>query len=63
VTREVLEANIDIAQDAVILGTILDTFFWQGGKVGCGEVSMKALPKYLTSRIPQLRGDEPPYKE
>lgn len=61
--RGVLEANIDLIQDAVILGTILDTFFWEEGKVGCGEVPMKALPKFLTYRIPQVRGDEPPYKE
>ncbi|AEO67973.1 uncharacterized protein THITE_2145225 [Thermothielavioides terrestris NRRL 8126] len=61
-TREMLEDNLDLVQDAVILGTLLDTFFWENGKVGCGEVSMKALPKFLTYRIPQVRGDEPPYK-
>ncbi|KAH6842274.1 hypothetical protein B0I37DRAFT_435629 [Chaetomium sp. MPI-CAGE-AT-0009] len=62
-TRGILEKNIGLVQDAVILGTLLDTFFWEDGKVGCGEVSMKALPKFLTYRIPHVRGDEPPYKE
>ncbi|KAK3292480.1 uncharacterized protein B0H64DRAFT_328120 [Chaetomium fimeti] len=62
-TRGMLEANIGLVQDAVILGTLLDVFFWEDGKVGCGEVSMKALPKFLTYRIPQVRGDEPPYRE
>ncbi|KXX77551.1 hypothetical protein MMYC01_207025 [Madurella mycetomatis] len=62
-TRAMLERNIDLVQDAVILGTILDTFFWEDGKVGCGEISMKALPKFLTYRIPLVRGDEPPYME
>ncbi|KAK4169913.1 hypothetical protein QBC43DRAFT_329487 [Cladorrhinum sp. PSN259] len=62
-TRGMLENNINLVQDAVILGTLLDVFFWEDGKVGCGQVSMKALPKLLTYRIPQERGDEPPYKE
>ncbi|KAK4660100.1 hypothetical protein QC762_0015520 [Podospora pseudocomata] len=62
-TREMLEKNIGLVQDAVILGTLLNTFFWEDGKVGCGEVPMKALPKFLTYRIPQIRRDEPPYKE
>jgi aminoglycoside phosphotransferase (APT) family kinase protein len=62
-TRGILEENIGLVQDAVILGTLLDTFFWEDGKVGCGGVSIKALPKFLTYRIPQVRGDEPPYKE
>ncbi|KAK4098388.1 hypothetical protein N658DRAFT_518019 [Parathielavia hyrcaniae] len=35
-TRAVLEENINLVQDAVILGTLLDAFFWEEGKVGCG---------------------------
>ncbi|KAH6616017.1 hypothetical protein B0J18DRAFT_484837 [Chaetomium sp. MPI-SDFR-AT-0129] len=62
-TRGMLEKKIDLVQDAVILGTLLDSFFWEDGNVGCGEVTMKALPKFLTYRIPAVRGDEPPYKE
>ncbi|KAK0735318.1 hypothetical protein B0T21DRAFT_402113 [Apiosordaria backusii] len=33
------------------------------GKVGYSKVSRKALPKFLTYRIPQVRGDKPPYKK
>ncbi|KAK4220560.1 hypothetical protein QBC38DRAFT_494032 [Podospora fimiseda] len=62
-TRKILEKNINLVQDAVILGTLLDIFFWEDGKVGCGEISLKALPKFLTYRIPQVRGNAPPYKE
>ncbi|KAK4196844.1 hypothetical protein QBC40DRAFT_286553 [Triangularia verruculosa] len=62
-TRGMLEKNIGLVQDAVILGTLLDTFFWEDGKVGCGKVSIKALPKFLTYWIPQVRGEKPPYKE
>jgi hypothetical protein len=62
-SRGILEKNLDLVQDAVILGTLLDVFFWEDGKVGCGNISFKALPKFLTYRIPPVRGDEPPYKE
>lgn len=62
-TRDVLENNITLVQDAVLLGTLLDAYFWEERKVGCGEITMKALPKFITYRIPALRGDEPPYKE
>lgn len=62
-TRAVLEKDISLVQDAVILGTLLDAFFWEEGKVGCGEVTVKALPKFITYRIPLVRGNEPPYKE
>lgn len=58
-----LEENISLVQDAVILGTLLDAFFWEEGEVGCGPITMKALPKFITYRIPMVRGDEPPYKE
>jgi hypothetical protein len=29
--------------------------------VGCSQIALKALPKFLTYRIPFIRGDEPPY--
>ncbi|KXX81450.1 hypothetical protein MMYC01_202664 [Madurella mycetomatis] len=51
-TRAMLEKNIDLVQEAVILGTLLDAFFWEDGKVGCGQVTIKALPKFITYRIP-----------
>ena len=55
-TRALLEKNISLVQDAVILGTLLDVFFWEEGNVGCGEITIKALPKFITYRIPLLRG-------
>ncbi|KAL4903325.1 hypothetical protein BDW74DRAFT_179744 [Aspergillus multicolor] len=59
--RELLEENIDLVQDAVILGTLLDCFFRINGKLGFSPVCYKALPKFLTYRIPLVRGDESPY--
>jgi hypothetical protein len=61
--RKGLEEKMDLVQDAVILGTLPDCFFWEDGHVGCGPVSVKALPKFVTYRIPFVRGNEPPYKE
>lgn len=61
-TRGMLEENIHLVQDAVILCTLSDTFYYEDKKVGCGGVSIKALPKFIAYRIPHDRGDEPPYK-
>lgn len=60
-TRTELLEHAALVQDAVILGTLLSTFYWEDGKVGCGQVGMKALPKFLTYRIPFVRGNEAPY--
>ncbi|KAI1350296.1 hypothetical protein F5Y01DRAFT_286444 [Xylaria sp. FL0043] len=62
-TRKALEKRINLVQDAVILGTLLDCFFLEDGKVGCSQIALKALPKFLTYRIPFIRGSEPPYKD
>lgn len=59
--RNVLEKRINLVQDAVILGTLLDCFFIDNGKVGFSQVALKALPKFLTYRIPLIRGHEQPY--
>jgi hypothetical protein len=61
--RKVLEKRINLVQDAVILGTLLDCFFIDNGKVGFSQVALKALPKFLTYRMPLIRGDEQPYRE
>ncbi|MDF2434798.1 MAG: hypothetical protein JWP44_4429 [Mucilaginibacter sp.] len=61
--RDMLKKEMALVQDAVILGTLLDCFFLVDGKVGFGEVSLKALPKFLTYRIPFVRGSEAPYGE
>lgn len=59
--RERLERNADVVQQAVLLGTMLDCFSMEHGKIIVGPVAVKALPKFLTYRIPLIRGDDPPY--
>ncbi|KAJ5715830.1 uncharacterized protein N7483_013011 [Penicillium malachiteum] len=61
-TRTKLEGQMDLIQDAVILGTLLDCLSFVDGEVIVGEFSIKALHKLLTYRIPFVRGDDPPYK-
>ncbi|XXH04774.1 hypothetical protein Hte_011196 [Hypoxylon texense] len=62
-TRDLLKKQIVLVQDAVILGTLLDCFFFVDGEVGFSQVAIKALPKFLTYRIPSIRGDEAPYRD
>ncbi|KAI1159532.1 hypothetical protein F5B18DRAFT_583699 [Nemania serpens] len=59
--RTVLEKHIDLVQDAVILATLLNCFHFEEGEVGVGEVSLRALPKFMTYQIPFVRGQEQPY--
>ncbi|KAJ5746483.1 hypothetical protein N7520_011665 [Penicillium odoratum] len=59
-TRDKLEKQLDLVQDAVILETLLYCLSFEQGKVVIGSVSKTALPKPLTYRIPFVRGDEPP---
>lgn len=61
--RDVLEKWVGLVQNAVILGTLLDCFFLDSGRVGCSQIALKALPKFLTYRIPQVRGPEKPYQQ
>lgn len=61
--RTQLEKRIDLVQDVVILATLLSCFFFEDGNVGVGQVALKALPKFMTYRIPFVRGQEPPYRE
>lgn len=63
VLRDELKTKIDLVQDAVILGTLLDCLSFEEGQVIIGSVSQKALPRLLTYRIPFVRGKEPPYKD
>lgn len=60
--RDMLEKRIELVQDAVTLGTLLDCFFLDNGTVGCSQVALKALPKFLTYEIPQVRGQKKPYQ-
>ncbi|KAI3318570.1 hypothetical protein HD806DRAFT_313809 [Xylariaceae sp. AK1471] len=59
--RTMLEDRIDLVQDVVILATLLDCFFFNNEKVGVSEVTLKALPKFMTYRLPFIRGQEQPY--
>lgn len=60
--RDSLKSQADIVRDAIILGTLLDTFYYIDGEVGGGgDVTLKALPKFLTYRMPFVRGNDPPY--
>jgi hypothetical protein len=61
--RDALEKQMVLVQNAVILGTLLNCFFFEDGKVGFNRVALKALPKFLTYRIPFIRGIEAPYRE
>jgi hypothetical protein len=60
--RKVLNANLEAVQMSVLLGTLLGTFELDNGKLGlCNPVMVVALPKFLSYRIPFLRGSDPPY--
>jgi len=50
-TRDKLEQQINLVQDAVILGTLLDCLSFEQGKVIIGSVSKKALPKLLIESL------------
>lgn len=58
-----LKSEIDLVQEAVILGTILNSFPFENGEVLVGKVSSRALPKLLTYQLPFVRGQEPPYRD
>ncbi|KAL9117827.1 MAG: hypothetical protein Q9187_005631 [Circinaria calcarea] len=62
--RKILDANLDVVQTAVMLGTLLGTFELEEGKIGpYNAVSVEALPKFLSYRIPVIRGLDPPYSK
>lgn len=61
--RTMLETRIDLVQDIVIFETLQSCFFFENGEVGVSEVTLKALPKFMTYRIPFVRGQEGPYRE
>ncbi|KAJ5096993.1 hypothetical protein N7456_007714 [Penicillium angulare] len=58
-----LKSEINLVQDAVILGTILNCFPFENGEVLVGKVSSRSLPKLLTYQLPFIRGQEPPYRD
>ncbi|KAL8908651.1 MAG: hypothetical protein Q9171_005363 [Xanthocarpia ochracea] len=59
--REFLRANWEAVQSAVTLGTLLDAFQLEEGKLGpYNPVVVEALPKLLTYRLPLKRGASSP---
>jgi hypothetical protein len=63
-TRKIIDGNIDAVQTAVTLGTLLDAFQLDEGKIGLfNPVVINALPKLLTYRVPMIRGLDPPYAQ
>ncbi|KAI0877567.1 hypothetical protein GGS24DRAFT_105183 [Hypoxylon argillaceum] len=61
--RVKLEGMADVIQLAVMVGTVMDSFYLDGdGSAQPAGVTVKALPRFLTYRIPLVRGkDESPY--
>jgi hypothetical protein len=63
-TRKIIDGNIDAVQTAVTLGTLLDAFQLDEGKIALfNPVVINALPKLLTYRVPMIRGLDPPYAQ
>jgi hypothetical protein len=61
--RAHLEKNINLVQDAVILGTLLSALMLHG-KITWTGPTLNALPKFITYRLPFLRGEtEGAYEE
>ncbi|KAI0818283.1 hypothetical protein GGR55DRAFT_68853 [Xylaria sp. FL0064] len=62
--RAQVQKHIDLVQDAVILGTLLNTLVQHGGEITWTEPSLNALAKWITYRLPFLRkGTEGAYEE
>ncbi|KAI9828407.1 MAG: hypothetical protein M1832_002835 [Thelocarpon impressellum] len=58
--RTTLENNYEAIQTSFMIGTVLDGLETEDG-CGFNQAVLNALPKFLTYRIPALRGDRPPY--
>ena len=63
--RKFLDTKADVVQTAVDLGTLLDAFQLDEGKLGehHNPVVLEALPTFFSYRIPFLRGSDPPYSK
>ncbi|KAF2150347.1 hypothetical protein K461DRAFT_308246 [Myriangium duriaei CBS 260.36] len=60
--RKVFKDSPELIQDAVLLGTLLDAFQLDDGKIGgYNQAVVEALPKLLTYQLPMVRGDASPY--
>ena len=61
--RKLLDTKPDLVQTALMVGTLLDAFQLDEGKLmdRHKDVVLEALPRFLSYRIPSLRGSDPPY--
>lgn len=60
--RAILDAYLNVVETSILIGTMISTFELEGDCLGqVNAVSVAALPKFLTYRIPQLRGPDRPY--
>lgn len=64
VRQSLLGEHLDTVQDAVIIGTLMDCFYLDEvtHEVGVASVPLRALPKFLTYRLPSIRGVKAPYQ-
>lgn len=56
--RRTLKSELQAVQTSVVMGTLLENL---DPEHGFNKAALKALPRFLTYRIPALRGKEPPY--
>jgi hypothetical protein len=61
--REILEANWEAVQTAVMIGTVFKVFPVEGDEVSVSRISLGALPMLMRYRIPALRGEGKAYAE
>ncbi|KAI0397917.1 hypothetical protein F5Y17DRAFT_412731 [Xylariaceae sp. FL0594] len=59
--RAQIEKRMELVQDAVRLGTLLDALTQVDGDIGWTGPTLNALPTFLTYRLPALRGEERAY--
>jgi len=62
--RQTIEANLVLVNLAVKTGIILNIFPFEDEKLdNLNLIVIETLARFLTYRVPQLRGNNPPYAE
>ncbi|KFX94060.1 hypothetical protein V490_04539 [Pseudogymnoascus sp. VKM F-3557] len=61
--RDFLEANWEIVQTAVMIGTVFKVFSVEGDEVFVSKIRLDALPMLMRYRVPALRGSGNAYAE
>ncbi|KAI9817688.1 MAG: hypothetical protein M1832_004582 [Thelocarpon impressellum] len=58
--QKTLQENLEAIQTSFMIGNVFNCL--ETEEEGCfNKAGLGALPKYLTYRLPALRGDRPPY--